>query len=470
VTTRDVEDIYTLSPIQAGILFHALSNEESRAFLEQGIGTLRGRLDAAAFASAWREVIARHPVLRSSFVWQRVAQPLQIVHREIQAPLDQLDWRSLDESERSRRLTTLIASERAAGVSLDLAPLMRMVLIRTEEHTHELLWTIHHLIHDSWSTSILLHELFRIYESVLSGVPHNLAPPRPYREYVRWMKGRDQAGAEAFWGRYLRGISPTALPAGMRLDAIYPGEAHERRERTLPEYETETILAAARSARLTLNTIVQGTWAILLANRGADEIVFGRVVSGRPPEIAGVAGMVGPFINTLPLRVQIGCRHESCVAWMTQIQAAQGEESQFEYTPLPAIRKWSALQPGERLFNSIVVFQNSFGDPSRMSISGIKLSNLRYEGYPNDPLMLRVWPGRTLKLELSYARSLCHAAVADQMLSTAHHCLSVFARDGNPSLEKLIDSVAEYGAGIRVQTTTRRRQSIAAKIQTLARG
>jgi hypothetical protein len=466
---RDVEDIYTLSPIQEGILFHALSNERSRVFLEQGIATMVGTLDTRAFELAWREIAHRHPILRTSFLWKMVKKPIQIVHREVELPFVHMDRRTTPSSEQNNLLHDLIRTERSMGVQLDRAPLMRIVLVHTADDRHEFIWTIHHLIHDSWSTSILMDEVLRLYSLEVHGTPVFLASARPYRDYVSWMKKRDFSASQVFWRAYLRDVhEATPLPVVRTPSPDAAREDHDRKETILSEDATDRLRLFARKTGVTLNTVVQGMWAILLSFYSErQEVLYGRVVSGRPPEIAGVESMIGPFINTLPLKIRIAPQQLVAI-WLKEIQRGQLQQSEFEHAPLARIQRWSGLPRGVRLFDSILVFQNSFTEMSGKTICGIEITGVYYEGYPNYPLMTRVWPAKRLRLEISYARGAFDVQTISEMLLGLQYLLTFAAEHENVLVAALSDGLAQRVKQERKLAARQRREAITAKLQKVA--
>src|SRR5205085_5133042 len=194
------------------------------------------------------------------------------------------------------------------GFDLNEAPLMRVSLVLLNPTTYQIVWSYHHLLLDGWSISLLLDEVFLCYEAYCRGEVPRLSERRPYRDYITWLQQKDLAGAEAFWRRTLRGFS---APTPLRIDhAAVDGPtsdedyAEQRAEFTAET--TEALQSFARQHRLTLNTLFQGAWALLLScYSGEEEVVFGATVSGRPLDLRGSQAMIGLFINTLPVRVRV---------------------------------------------------------------------------------------------------------------------------------------------------------------------
>lgn len=210
--TRNIEAIYPLSPIQQGLLFHSLYAPNSGVYIEQLVCTLRADVDVSAFSRAWEHVVHRHAPLRTAFAWKSQDQPLQAVHRTVELPLVQEDWRAMALDAQERRLERWLADERARGFDVAKAPLMRLALLRFADDAWRFVWTHHHLLLDGWSLPLVLQEVFAAYEAYRTGREPALPPVRPYRDYIAWLRKQDLAAAEAYWRATLAGFTaPTPL-------------------------------------------------------------------------------------------------------------------------------------------------------------------------------------------------------------------------------------------------------------------
>ncbi|HEY3569257.1 MAG TPA: amino acid adenylation domain-containing protein, partial [Thermoanaerobaculia bacterium] len=424
-----VEDLYPLAPMQEGMLFHSLYTAGADLYVEQLTAELAGPLDEAAFAAAWQRVVDRHPALRTAFLWREVERPLQLVRRGVALPWRAEDWRGLPPAAQEERWRDLLAADRARGFDLGRPPLLRLTLVRLEEEVHRLIWTSHHLVFDGWCFSLLLTEVFILYQALSAGrEPHLPPPPRPFRDYVAWIAGRDQAEAESFWRQRLRGFtSPTPVPFD------HPGtegsQADDYFERTtaLPAPLTAGLEALAQRLRVTLNTLVQGAWALLLSrySQSAD-VVFGAVVSGRSPELPGVESMVGLFINTLPARVEIP-EGEPLSAWLPRLQAEQIEMRQHEWLPLARVQALSEVPPGEPLLTSLLAFENYPVDPAVAERLGeLRITDVAVAERTNYPLTLTVVARGSLSLRLTALRRF-EPATARRLLGHLENLLGALA-------------------------------------------
>ena len=166
---QNLEDIYQLSPMQQGMLFHSIFAPQSGTYFEQTLFTIKGELDVEAFARAWQAVVDRHSILRTSFLWEELEKPVQVVHRQIELAIAKHDWRSLTKDERQRQLETFIIRDREQDFLLSEAPLLRLALFRFAENEHKFLFSRHHLLLDRWSRSLLFKDLLAFYEAFAHG-------------------------------------------------------------------------------------------------------------------------------------------------------------------------------------------------------------------------------------------------------------------------------------------------------------
>ena len=357
---KNVEDLYPLSPLQQGMLFHTLYSPGTGAYLEQMSMTLRGPVHPDAFQRAWQAVVDRHPVLRTGFVWEGVPQPLQVVFRQAELPFTHADWRTLPADEQERRLAEELDRERADGLDLAKAPLLRVRLYRMTDDEHRWILTAHHMLLDGWSLPLVLGEFAALYDGFVRGEMPKLPARRPFREYITWLKRQDAGAAEAFWRARLAGFqAPTPLPLDRAPQrAGTPAEGHAQEHAGLPPELAAAMESAARRLRVTPSGLMQCAWAaVLAAYAGERDVVFGATVSGRPPELPGVEEMVGMFINTVPIRIRIP-RSGSVAEWIQAAHLEQAEARLYEHAPLAELRTWSQVPAESGLFETLLVYEN----------------------------------------------------------------------------------------------------------------
>jgi amino acid adenylation domain-containing protein len=351
---------YQLSPMQQGMLFEHLKYEGAGMNIEQMICSLHEALNVLTFTQAWQRVVERHPILRSSFDWQDLDEPLQTVHPQVQLPLEQQDWRYLSASEQEDKLQAYLQADRERGFDLIRAPLIRLALFQLAESDYKLVWTFHHILLEGRSLQILLKEVFAFYEAFCQGEDLQLEQPRPYSDYIEWLQQQDVSKAEAFWRQMLSGFTaPTPLVVERVARRGHSQElGHGQEQLQFSETVTSALKSLAQEHELTLNTLVNGAWALLLSRySGEEDVVFGATRACRRSALQGAESMVGLFINTLPLRVQVS-PELSVLSWLKELRSQWIALRDYEHTPLVQVQKWSDISPGISLFQSIVVFEN----------------------------------------------------------------------------------------------------------------
>ncbi|MFE4336966.1 amino acid adenylation domain-containing protein, partial [Streptomyces sp. NPDC056831] len=424
----EIEDVYPLTALQQGMLFHSwLSDDPGMYWVQNGL-SLQGELDFDALEQAWELVVSRHEVLRTAVVWDGVPEPLAVVSRSIPLPLDVQDLSHLDEETQQRAIGDHLEADWARGADFSAPTLMRISVLSLAADRHQLLWSYHHLLLDGWSLPIVMGELLEAYDAFRTGRGRpDLTAPVPFRDFVSWVGAQDLDQARAYWRDYLAGVTePTTLGVERATGDQGRAEAHV----TLPRTVAASGLADfARHHRLTLNTVVQGAWALVLAlYSDSDDVVFGVTSSGRGGQIEGMDSMVGLLINTTPTRVRVD-REQPVVDWLTGLQDEQVQARQYEQVPLVTIAECSELPAGQSLFDSLFVFEN-FPDQAltegrdTSAANGLE-ANLDFgREQVNYPLHITAGAGRDVRIKLSYDRARFDAATAERM---AGHLGSVLA-------------------------------------------
>jgi len=459
---QDVEDIYALSPMQHGMLFDSVTVEDSGLYLIQLEYFLRGPLDAESFRAAWQATLASHAILRTSFHWDDLEKPLQVVHKAVELPFAREDLSALAPDEQAARRASLRASERERGIDFGAPPLMRLTLAKTGPHEHCLLWSFHHVLMEGWSASMVLEEVLARYRARREGTPLELAERRPYRDYVAWLLERDPNEAEAYWRRELAGYRmPTHLPIDRSPTVMHaPVRSYDGRKIELSADATSALNAFARRHDLTLNTIVQGAWALLLARTTGDPVVgFGTIVSGRSVPLEGVDGMVGLFVNLLPTRIAVPSS-ATIAEWLRGLQARQARQREFEYASLASIKSWSEVPAGLPLFESILVFENWHGDLARTEwADGLVVEDVEgHHGGPGYPIAAVVVPAPELVFGISYDTERFDGDAIDRLLGHVRHLLESLPRHADRPVAELglvdADELARLARLARPRTET----------------
>ncbi|NBD17974.1 MAG: amino acid adenylation domain-containing protein [Cyanobacteria bacterium] len=468
-----LEDIYPLSPIQEGILFHALYASDTEVYFEQWQCRLQGNLNRAAFQQAWQRVINRHPILRTSFHWEQLDDPVQIVHQQVELPWLEQNWQHLSASEQTKQLTTFEQRDRALGFNLSQAPLMRLSLIQMAEQSYQFIWSHHHLLIDGWSSAAILKEVFDCYQAFRQGREPSLTAAPPYRTYIHWLQQQDFAEARAFWQEKLRGFTaPTSLnrlTAGKSRQGETVGS--QKQEVSLSQQQFRHLQSLAQTAKITLNAIFQGAWALLLSRYSGDrDVVFGTTVSGRPPDLAGSDSMIGVFINTLPVRAFVSSQN-TLLPWLKQLQEQQAILNQYQCSPLADIHRWSDVPLETSLFETILVFQNYPIDESLLEQTNNDLTfhNVRSVTRNNYPLTLRVTPLNGILLQAIYDNNRFDDRAIAQLLQELKTLLQIMLDSSGSQLGKLLEQLEEKEKQQQAQQQQALKQSRRQKLGQIGR-
>ena len=433
--TRDAEPaVCELSPMQAGMLFQSLADTaeatEVRPYVVQFVDEFTGPLDIACFRRGWQEVMDRHTILRSSFAMDDENGARQTVHDHAEIPFEEVDWRDAEADAQRGRLERLLAEDRRRGFDPVRPPLMRFILARTGADRTLVIWSFHHLLLDGWSAQLVQHEFYTCFRAALSGTVPALPDPVPYSRYIEWIAERSKSEAEAFWRRTLDGLTePTALGVDRETGETGFGDI---------EFAVDSELSVrmgefAKVHRLTVNTIVQGMWTLLLSRySGTEDVLYGSTVSGRPADLPGVESMVGLFINTLPVRAAAP-RDARLVDWLHTLQEGHVELRQYEYSSLADIQRWSSIPGPDTLFRSILIFENYpkllNSDDLPQGLSRRRLQYVERTGYP---LVLGAsYADSRLDLHLVHDRSMIDDAAAKRMAGHLEQLLAGIV-DGDP--------------------------------------
>ena len=402
----NIEDIYELSPMQQGMLFHTLYSPDSGVYLEQFNCVINGDLDIDLFRKAWQNAVDHHHVLRTSFIWKEVDAPLQVVQKNITLPWTYLDWSNISNDEQAQKIETFLKEDRKQGFDLEQPPLMRCAAIRITPNKHRFVWSNHHILMDGWSLPVLIRDVISSYERSLAGLSLEGFPTRHYRDYILWLQDQSASEAEIFWRRTFEGFSgSTQLSFGSQ-SSIHEGEKYNYKKINFSVELSDAIKSFARNYQLTVSTIMQGAWGILL-NRytGQNDVVFGSTISGRPPDLAGSDKIVGLFINTVPVRTQFS-PGISVRDWLGLFQEQQVLLQKFGHVSLNKIQELAELSAQVSLFDSIFVFENYPVDSSLREQEGsLSFTDVQVIEQTNYPLTVVANSSEQIGLGFSYDQS-----------------------------------------------------------------
>jgi len=443
-----IERLYPLTDMQKGMLFHSLLDPGSGVYCEQFIHTLKGDLDLETYNHAWQAVVDRHEILRVWIALQGMQEPHQVVQREATLEWTVCDWRQ-ESGAQQTLLEDYLREDRRRGFDYTQAPLFRLAVMRMEDRTFKLVMSYHHLILDAWSLFVLLRDSLELYSAQLEGRSPQLAPTRSFGDYVALLKKEEQDAARAYWQERLRGFRRPTMVSGVERLTLSASdlELHSETRLDLGGELSGALMEYARRRRLTLNSLVQGAWALVLGRlSGQADICFGITITHRPVALEGVENLVGIFINSLPIRIGIAPKLR-VDDWLQEIQDTQVAARTHEHYSLPLIQQRSELPSDQPLFETLLIFENFPRGVGWSGRGGIEVRQERYIGWTNYPFAIEAMPDETLYFQVKYDRAFFSAARVEEVLETFRTILECVASGRN---ERLVDIVGQAQAQMPV--------------------
>ncbi|WP_343780318.1 amino acid adenylation domain-containing protein, partial [Virgibacillus salarius] len=396
-----IQDIYPLTPMQEGMLFHSLLDEHSTTYFEQKSFISKGNVHLDILEQSFIKLIERYEILRSVIVHENVQSPKQVILKTRKPMIHYEDLSTLSENERTAYVEKFEVADRQKGFSLSQDILIRLAVLKLNAEEYKMIWSSHHILMDGWCNGLIMKDFFTIYSYLSNGTAVQLPDTTPYVEYIKWLQKQPKNKAKQFWQQYVEGYTNQAkLPSKEKRSEAF---TKERLEFTIDPKMTEALKRISKHHQVTLNNVIQTVWGILLQkNTNLDDVVFGSVVSGRNAEVEGIEEMVGLFINTVPVRVKQEVNH-TFIDVVKQMQKDSLESARYDYYPLADIQSLSEVK--RNLVNHIIVFQNYYVDHELMSFDhslGFELENITYYEENNYELAAMVIPSDTLTVRFSY--------------------------------------------------------------------
>ncbi|MBB5954040.1 amino acid adenylation domain-containing protein/non-ribosomal peptide synthase protein (TIGR01720 family) [Saccharothrix tamanrassetensis] len=425
--TGAVQDVLPLSPLQKGLLFQAeFDRDGADVYTLQVVVDVEGALDVDAFRAAAEALLRRHPNLRASFHSRPSGDAVQVVPASAALPWEEIDLTGMDPVDAEHELRRLTDEDWVRRFDMADPPLLRFTVVRTGIDRFRLIWAVHHILVDGWSMPIFAKELFTL---TANGADLSALPPvAPSRDYLEWLARQDDEAARQAWRTALHGIGEatrigpderprvTDSPASITVD--------------LPAEFTGKLSRWARARGLTLNTVMQGAWAILLGRlTGRDDVVFGAVHSGRPVDLPGMESMVGLFLNTLPVRVRLDPA-TPIADLLTRIQDEQFDLAPHHHLGLAEVQQVAGV--GE-LFDTVVSFHNYPMDTDGLSgiVPGVRLVAAEGRLVAEYPFALSVYPGDRLRLLAQYRSDIFDAPAIESVVDRFTRLLHILATDSD---------------------------------------
>ncbi len=412
----NIESAFPLTPLQEGMLYHALRDPSSGFYHGQVRFTLEGQIQSELLRQAFQRAVDRHESLRTFFAWQGRDRPLQVVRGRVELPWTALDWRSAGEEERSARWQALAEDDLRRPFELSTAPLTRVTCVRFGEDSYGVLWSVHHAVSDGWSGSLIVREVLEDYEALASNAqpPDRPAPPS-FSRFVGWIESRNAGAEETHWRERLASFhTPTPLPFSTGSPTRTAGITRIHR---VSEERYARLRQAAAAMRVTPATMVAGAWAVLLGRyAGSDDVVFGSTVSRRPADIPGVGDATGLYLSTIPVRATLS-ESDPPSKFLRDLQRSMSEDRSHGSAGLARIARWSGVAHTDPLFRTVVVFESFPDSVAGPSAGGtLRPSQMSIDGPSDLPLGLVAIPDRGLTLQLKHDPGLYDEQAARRLL------------------------------------------------------
>ncbi|MEE9451991.1 MAG: amino acid adenylation domain-containing protein, partial [Gammaproteobacteria bacterium] len=394
------EDIYPLSSLQQGLLFHALQTTAGHNYTIQLQWTHQGMLDKSAIQQAWQTLIQRHTALRT-VIYCKTDEPMQIVLRPTDFACQWHDFRAVPAKKQQARFNTFLDLDSKTGFNFTQLPILRVNVFCFSETVYRITVTYHHIFIDGWSFSILLTELKQLYQSFICGQEAKLAPAPQFSRYIAWLKQQDVTEIQGYWQNYLSDFTNYHAFPLLTTSASNNTERMDQFDLfPLSDLLSKQLRQCTKKHGLTLNTISQGLWALLLSHyQQADEVIFGITMAARQNEVTDIDKMVGLLIDTVPLRVKLNDT-KSLYDYLHQIQTDMLKSTHHQTTSLPAIQRWLDLPAKQALFDHILVFENY--PMNDMSEEAFSFNNIEFGGNTHYPLTIIIIPGEIITLKFEY--------------------------------------------------------------------
>ncbi|QQF62273.1 surfactin non-ribosomal peptide synthetase SrfAC [Bacillus mojavensis] len=396
-----VQDMYYLSPMQEGMLFHTILNPGQSFYLEQITMKVKGDFNIKCLEESMNVIMDRYDVFRTVFIHEKVKRPVQVVLKKRQFHIEEMDLTHLPESEQTDKINEYKAQDKIKGFDLTRDIPMRAAIFKKADNSFEWVWSYHHMILDGWCFGIVVQDLFKVYNALREQKPYSLPPVKPYKEYIKWLEKQDKQASLRYWHEYLEDFEGQTTFAEQRKKQK---EGYEPKELlfSLPEAETTAFTELAKSQHTTLSTALQAVWSVLISRyQRSDDLAFGTVVSGRPAEIKGVEHMVGLFINVVPRRVKLA-ENMTFNGLLKQLQEQSLESEPHQYVPLYDIQSQANQL---KLIDHIIVFENyPLQDASNEESgqNGFDMEDVHVFEKSNYDLNLMASPGDEMLIKLAY--------------------------------------------------------------------
>lgn len=432
---KNLDDLYELTLLQEDVLQRYINSPGEGLFHENLLFRFEGKIDISIFKLSWEKVIARHPILRTSFHYKELNKPIQVVHREVEIPLEVMDWSNLTSDEQETKLVQLTEEDLNCEYVLERAPLMRLTLIQCGRNTYLFWWRFHHILMDGWGFSVALNDFLSFYRAYYHEKGKlQLEPTAPYREYVAWLKNRDTANERAFWNKYMQDFIP---PEPLILKSPKKKLATKIRQGKI-NYDIselfEPVQELIKQHEITLNAVFQGIFLLVMSRYNGHKLdmITGTTVADRPLGLRYSHNRVGLYINALPTRFIIDPKSKF-VDWVKKLQPSILELYQYSSSAERDIKRYCDISNNKMLFESNFIFENTPLPSDPFAGLGFRQTEYRAESRSYYPIAVYLWPLRDMNLKMVYDQQRFAKDAANTVLIEIKNVLEAFLN--NPQLK-----------------------------------
>ncbi|TYS51128.1 non-ribosomal peptide synthetase [Bacillus infantis] len=443
--STDLEDIYPLSPVQEGMLFHTLLHPGSGVYVEQMAFRIYGDLSAEGFSKAWNHVLESNSILRADFLWEGFQRPIHVINPISKVKVEFMDWTGRAAVNIEEELRLLRDKERLEGFSPGKDPMIKLKLILLDNNLHYFIWTYHHLLLDGWSMPMVINQLSDSYNAFNTGKELNKISTLSFGDFSYWQSKQDFSSGREFWLEKLNDYENRAMLNGSRTSEE---NMNKEMKFQVSNIISKNLKALAANKKTTLNSVIQSGWALLLGTLGRkDQVIFGSVLSGRSAPIEGIEGMVGMFINTLPVGIRIE-REKSVSDFLIEMHNTQRTINQFEHTPFINVKEAIGYKQKEPLFDTCLIFANFpnvlSSEGEAQLLEGVSIQNVEITEQTNFPLTLSIVPGERISLDINYSCSQYNEEDINLYLKLLEKILVDIAANPDCKLDKLMASFSRF--------------------------
>ncbi|WP_298420582.1 condensation domain-containing protein, partial [uncultured Kordia sp.] len=437
--SKNISSIYRLSPMQEGMLFHELYDQNSIAYTNQMVMSFPDGLNLDAFKASCNYVLKNHSILRTAFFHENLSVPIQSVFKKVEMPIKVVDFSNLSQNEQEKALKAAIVEDQHTSFDFTIPPLMRITAFKISEAEYQMVWTHHHIIIDGWSMPIIMSELLQAYDMYCDGKEPIEREEDIYKDYIDYIDSKDKKEETNYWETYMESLEEgSLLPFVGKNIERNKGVGEFQSEKLIFDVDfTNQIREFCQLHHLTANTLVQGVWSYLLARyTGKAAIVFGVTVSGRPSDYENTEERVGLYINTLPLHAKLKWQ-QSILDFLKELQKGQTASREYQYSSLSSIKKWSGI-PGE-FFDTLLVYESyPVGDlAENESASTMNAGTMDVEEKTNYLLTLEVGLAHTLGINMDFNASLLDAAHVKMIKEHFRIALTDFVNNSEKSISEV---------------------------------